>query len=112
MRAQNGRPDRVRRVESLVRQTVAMGLLELLDTDVLVTVTSVQVSPDLRNATVWLGVNSDDIEKALGQVSQSRQQMQRKVGEVMSTKFVPRLEFRIDKSGSYSEHINRLLKGL
>jgi ribosome-binding factor A len=111
-RVAKGRPDRLRRVASLVQQTVAAQLLTRLSRAEAVTVTIVDVSPDLRHAVVWLGVTGADGKEILTEINSLRPELQRSLGEVMTTKFVPRMEFRLDQSGLYADHIGKLLRGL
>lgn len=104
---------RIAKVESLVRQVVASNLLELLEAQAVnVTVTGVDVSPDIRNATVWVGVltqTDDEQKKLFERVEATKGELQRRLASQMMTKFVPRLSFKLDTGGQYAEHINRLL---
>lgn len=107
---------RIAKVESLVRQVVATGLPELLEADAArITVTGVDVAPDLRNATVWIGVIADDETaqvQLFGRVEGLAGVLQRRVAKIITTKFVPHLAFKLDTGGRYAEHINRLLSTL
>ncbi len=107
---------RTEKVESLVQQVAASGLLMLLEKDgVKVSVTRVDVSPDLRNANVWLGILSfseEDREQIFQQTLAVRSQIQHQLARKITTKFVPRLTFKSDTGGEYAEHISKLLKGL
>lgn len=104
---------RTERVESIVRAAVATELVELLGQDAArLTVTGVDVSPDLRHALVWLGVfgNESLQESLLKRVCGAAGDLQRVVARQLTTKFVPRLEFRLDTGGAYAAEIGRLLK--
>lgn len=94
-------------------QVVAVNLPELLDAEaVRVTVTGVDASPDMRNATVWLGVlGKDDVDrqKMFARVEGLRGELQRRLAARSTTKFVPRIELKLDTGGQYAEQINRLL---
>jgi ribosome-binding factor A len=107
---------RIAKVESLVRQVVATNLVELLEADAVhATVTGVDVSPDIRNATVWIGVlaPNEEVQRALfARVEGLRGELQRRLAARITTKFVPRLAFKLDTGGQYAEHINRLLGSL
>lgn len=105
---------RTEKAESLVQQTVARALTDLLPVGQ-VTVTGVDVSPDMRNATVWVGVlteGSDEANKLFIQIDEFKAEIQRKLAKVMTTKFVPRLHFKHDTGGQYAEYISSLLKEL
>ena len=102
---------RTRKVASLIQQIVAEELRVNVPAPE-ITVTSVDVSPDLRNARVWLGiVASENRQKELlKKVEESRSTMQAGLARRMTTKFVPRLAFELDKGGEHADYINRLLK--
>lgn len=100
---------RIAKVESLVRQTVAPQMVELMGSEgALVTVTAVDVSPDLRHADIWIGIVNDD-ELVFERVLEQRSELQRQLASVMTTKFVPKINLRHDSGGRYADHINRLL---
>ncbi len=107
---------RTAKVESLVQQVVAKGILELLEADsARVTVTGVDVAPDLRYAVVWIGViASDEVAQTalFEKVTKIAGQLQHRLAVVITTKFVPRLDFKLDTGGQYAEHISRLLNNL
>lgn len=104
---------RIAKVESVVRQTVATALSELLGPEgAAVTVTAVEVSPDLRHATVWIGVVGADPETSFKLVREYQSQLQRRLAGTLTTKFVPRLELRLDSGGEYAAHVTDLLRGL
>jgi ribosome-binding factor A len=105
---------RVGKVESVIREAVAMELGERLESDrAKVTVTGVDAAPDLRNATVWIGLlgtaaEQDALWKA---VEAQRGGMQAALAQRMTTKFVPRLELKRDTGGEYAQRMDELLRG-
>ena len=104
---------RTAKVESLVQQVVAPEIVNLMGQDAArITVTSVDVSPDLRHATIWLGIIGDPrLQKnLLDRILGGSGNLQRAVIAKMTTKFVPRLEFRLDSGGEYAAGIDKLLK--
>jgi ribosome-binding factor A len=106
---------RVAKVESLIQQVVATKLIELLDRDAAaVTVTRVDAAPDMRNATVWIGLLGDDAEAARlwAHVERERTELQEALSAHMTTKFVPRLHFKRDTGGEYAAEIDRILRRL
>lgn len=107
---------RTEKVESLVRQIVAQALLEELGPEgARVTVTGVDVSPDLRHAIVWLGIlagNESEQKSIFERVLASRHDAQRALAKVMTTKFVPVLEFRPDSGGEYADYMEQIFKKL
>ena len=107
---------RVAKVESVILQAVASGLRELLDGGdaAAVTVTRVDAAPDLRNATVWVGLLGDAEAQARlwTRISGLQGGLQASLRDKFTMKFVPRLHLRHDTGGEYAAEIDRLLKGL
>jgi ribosome-binding factor A len=106
--------ERTRKVSSLIHQIAAAELAQLPDSARL-TVTGVEVAPDLRHATVWIGVLEGgrvDADKLFAVAVGARDDLQRTVAARLTTKFVPRLKLERDVSGEYADKIGRLIKGL
>ncbi|HSH31923.1 MAG TPA: ribosome-binding factor A [Candidatus Saccharimonadales bacterium] len=104
---------RTAKVESLIRQTVAGQVRELMEVAAAhVTVTAVDAAPDLRNATVWFGITAGNEDKVFAELLELRATIQRHLAKVMTTKFVPKLTFQLDSGGAYAQRIEQLMKGL
>lgn len=106
---------RVAKIESLIQQVVATEIVRVLDADSAgVTVTRVDAAPDLRNATVWIGLLGDEAmqNKLWSHLIAEQYEVQSALGDKLTTKFVPKLHFRRDTGGEYAAEIDRLLKGL
>lgn len=106
---------RTARLNELFREIVA-DALELVDDErlELVTVTAVEVEPDLRHAVVYYdslqGEEGDAVVvEALGEV---RVRLQAAIGRQARTKRVPELAFRPDPAVRVGERIERILRGL
>jgi ribosome-binding factor A len=101
---------RTARVNHVVHEVVA-DELERIDDDRLemMTVTGVDVDPDLRHATVWLSSLSSDSEVALGQ---HRVRLQAAIGRQMRMKRTPELRFRADPAVEGGQRIEDILRGL
>lgn len=78
----------------------------------LLTVTRVEVTPDLAEAKVW--VSSYASQKSLSRIVKYLRTITRDVylslREVLTTKRVPKVRFLIDENGEYADRIDRLLK--
>jgi len=76
-----------------------------------VSVTEVRMTPDLRNATVYvkplLGADEDEVVQAL---RQNTAYLQREVAKRLGLKFAPKLKFRADESFDEAERIEKLLR--
>lgn len=103
---------RTDKVESVVHHEVATALAEFLPRQSLVTVTGVEVSPDLKQATIWVGIIGENEAEVMSQINEVRREVQHSLNRRMTTKFVPRLTFQLDKGGEYAEHISKVLKQL
>ena len=100
------------RVNQVIRQVLAEELERLADADErlrLVTVTSVDTAPDLRQATVYLSSLSDDAADAL---AERRAQLQRAMGRQLRLKRTPLLTFEVDPAvvagGKVEEALRRI----
>jgi len=106
---------RVAKIESVIQAVVATELVQLLDRDAAaVTVTRIDAAPDLRNATVWVGLLGSDAvqERIWKRVEGLRHELQMALSAKMTTKFVPQLHLKRDSGGEYAAEIERLLRGL
>jgi ribosome-binding factor A len=103
---------RTLRVNEVLRQVVAEEIERLADADErlrLVTVTSVEVSPDLRAATVYVGTLGEEAARAL---EERRAQIQRAVGQQVRIKRTPRLAFSADPAVSAGARVEEILRRL
>ncbi|GAA4035587.1 30S ribosome-binding factor RbfA [Parerythrobacter jejuensis] len=100
--------ERVRHIlsELLARQEVHDDIVSAAN----ISVTEVRMSPDLRNATVYvkplLGKGEDEIVTAL---RRNTAYLQREVAKRLGLKFAPKLKFRADESFEEADRIERLL---
>ncbi len=79
-----------------------------------VTITSVEVSADLKYARIFVSVMGTPEEQraTMDALASSRGFVRREVAARMSIRFVPEIQFRLDKGAEYSDRINRLLNEL
>ncbi|MEX2091942.1 MAG: 30S ribosome-binding factor RbfA [Pirellulales bacterium] len=104
---------RVQRAAQAIREVVSMAILtELRDPRVAdVTVTFVEVSPDMRQAKVHVSVMGDDAKQklCLHGLDSSAGFLQTKIGERIDTRYTPRLLFELDMGVKKSLAIAQLL---
>ncbi len=102
---------RALRVNQVLRQVLAEELERLADADELpmVTVTSVEVAPDMRTAVVYLASLDDETAEVL---EDRRRHLQRTVGDQMTIKRTPRLSFKADPAVAAGSRVEELLRGL
>lgn len=80
----------------------------------LVTITGVDMSPDLRHARVHVSVMGTDQQKSDGleALNHAAGWIRHELGQRIRMKFLPEIVFRADKSQEYGEHIDSLLDKL
>jgi len=78
-----------------------------------VTITQVQMSPDLQNATVYImPLGGQYQEETLRYLKEIAGYIRYQLGKELTSKFTPTLQFRLDKSFEEAERIEKLLKTL
>ncbi|MEJ2557624.1 MAG: 30S ribosome-binding factor RbfA [Anaerolineae bacterium] len=107
---------RQRRVAELLHQEISL-LIEQRAQDPrlgFVTVTDVEVSPDLRVAHVYVSVlgNDEDAKQSLASLRHATGFFRHELGASLSLRYTPELEFRIDDSLERGFRIDRLLDSL
>jgi ribosome-binding factor A len=104
---------RVLKVAEAIREVVGMAIVtELQDPRIEnVTVTYVEVSPDLRYGKVHVSIMGDDAKQqlALRGLKSSAGFLQQKIARRIDTRYTPRLSFVLDKGVKHSIEVSRLL---
>lgn len=96
------KPHRIERVASVIEHELSMLLLRELDvTGVVVTITSVEVSSDMLQATVRLGIIPHEAGPAVWDaLEEKRHSLQHQLLKKMNIKPMPQIRFRIDEPES------------
>ena len=107
---------RVLKVAQAIREVVSMAILtELKDPRIQnVTVTYVEVSPDLRLAKIHVSVMGNETQQQLSLhgLKSAAGFLQQKVGQRIDTRYTPRLQFVLDMGVKRSIEITRILDEL
>jgi len=101
---------RTARVSRVLREIIAEELERIGSDDprlVLLTVTGVEVDPDLRHAIVWMGSLSDAAAEALGE---NRARVQAAIGTQVRMKRTPQLRFVADPAVASGNRIEDILR--
>lgn len=104
---------RSQRVRDLIREEVAdIIMYKLKDPRVgFVTVTGVDLSPDLKNAKIFVSIlKEEEREATLDALTSSKAFMRATLAKRLKMKFIPHLDFRLDSSIEYGFKIDKLLK--
>jgi ribosome-binding factor A len=105
---------RLLKAAEAIREVVSMAILaEIRDPRVKdVTVTHVEVAPDMRSAKVHVSVMGDERQQnlSLRGLQSSAGFLQSKIAEQIDTRYTPRLMFVLDQGVKKSIEIARILK--
>jgi len=104
---------RVQKAAEAIREVVSMAILaDLKDPRIEgVTVTYVEVSPDMRNAKVHVSIMGDDTAQrlCLQGLQSSTGYLQQKISRRIDTRYTPRIKFEIDMGVKNSIAIAKML---
>jgi ribosome-binding factor A len=105
---------RVLKAAQAIREVVSMAIIaDLKDPRIAdVTVTLVEVSPDMRQAKVNVSVMGDETKQNLcvRGLQSSAGYLQQKVGKRIDTRYTPRIQFVLDKGMQHALTVTRILK--
>lgn len=105
--------ERRAKVEELIKQELSkMILSEVKDPRVgFVTVTGVKMTPDLREAHIYISVMGGEAKAkdSMAGLKSAMPFFKRELGKRVRLRYMPSLSFELDKSLDYSEHIQKLL---
>jgi len=100
------------RVNQILREVISDTVVRLSDIDdqlTLLTVTGVETSPDLRQATVFFDSLTPEVKEAL---EARRTQIQAMVNAQTDLKRTPKLAFRVDPAVSSGEAVEEIIRRL
>jgi len=76
-----------------------------------ITVTEVRMSPDLKNARVYImPLGGKNIDEAVNILTEFSYLVRKALSKKLDIKFLPRVSFIADKSFDYAEKIEKLIK--
>ena len=77
------------------------------------TIVDVILSPDLKNAKIFVTTNSISENKLfIKELNQKSKLIQRKIASNLTSKFTPKIKFFFDNSFEYSNKINNILEAI
>ena len=102
---------RVEKLQELIKQETGNIILRNLKDPRIgfVTVTKVDLSPDLRLARIYVSIMGNDTGGSWRGLNNSLGYIRRELGHRIRLRYVPDIEFVHDRSLDYSEHIQHLL---
>lgn len=105
---------RQKKVASLIKEALSRPLSEVLqEIGGLVTITRVEMSPDLRTAHVFISLfDLKDRDRIMDLLALKQGYLRKSVASKTKLKYNPTLFFELDPSSSYEENIDRIIKRL
>ncbi|HVY12038.1 MAG TPA: 30S ribosome-binding factor RbfA [Alphaproteobacteria bacterium] len=75
-----------------------------------ITVTEVRISPDLRNATIFvMPLGGTQVKEAVSQLNQHNHFFKNVIAQNVQMRWIPQLHFLADESFAYAEKIEKIL---
>ncbi len=103
--------NRIEKMNSLIQRLVGSSLPEFLENqNGLVTVSRVETSGDSKWAKVWVSIVGGDDDKILATIQKNIYDIQGELNRQLGMKMTPRLQFFLDTSPRYVQHIDELIK--
>lgn len=98
-------------IKKIIAQFINRGEVRNLEgINTLVTITKVTVSPDLKYCTVWfITSNGDFLQEVLGGLQLAANYFRKQVALKTSLRYVPEINFRVDKTFEEVDKIEKLL---
>ena len=98
------------RVTSMLKRLVSDFLKQEANADALITVTSLDISSDLKNATIRISIYPDGKENGvLPALKKKKKSLREFVMSKTKMKVVPKFQFEIDKGEKNRQKIDKLL---
>jgi ribosome-binding factor A len=98
-------------IRKIIAQFIDRGEVRNLEgINTMVTITKVTVSPDLKYCTVWfITSNGEFLQEVLGGLQLAANYFRKQVGQKTTLRYVPEINFRVDKSFEEVDKIEKLL---
>lgn len=102
------------KVNSLLKKEISSYLLNRDFEGIrgLLTITNVDVSPDLEQANVFFSVVGQPSREVAEILKKNIYEIQGMLNRKLIMRKVPRIVFVLDNSGEYAQHIGKLIRGL
>lgn len=103
--------NRIEKLNSLIQQLVGEIIHPYLHgMNGLTTVSKVEISGDARWAKVWISIVGGDDDEIFTTLKDNIYDIQGELNRRLTMKLVPRLQFFLDTSPRYVQHIDELIK--
>lgn len=104
-------PNRIPKLNSLLQQLIGEAILPYVKTENgLTTVSQVEVSGDVKWAKVWISIVAGDDDAIFKILLDNIYDIQGVINNKLGMKMTPRIQFYLDTSPRYAQHINELIQ--
>ena len=103
------------RVAEVLRRELAACMSQSLDLEgLIITISSVELPPDMRQAYIYVSTLHPDLEeeRALEVLNRNRKAWQSSIGRRLGLKFTPQLNFRFDRAVERGDRVMEILTKL
>lgn len=103
--------DRKVRITSLIHELAASYIVQEANTDPMITITNVSISPDYRQATIYITTIPDGREEdAVIFLKRHGREMRRQIMKKSDLKIIPHFEFAVDVGEKHRQHIDDIVR--
>ena len=104
-------PNRIARVNALIQTELGPILHEFLEGQKgLVTISKVETSRDMKWAKIWISIFGGEDDVLLKYITKNIYHIQGELNKHFLTKIIPRVQFFLDTSPRYVQHIDEIIK--
>lgn len=105
--------DRKSKVEQLIKEAVATFVLHEANTDPMITITRVDMSPDLKRALIFFTTIPDGKEQdALIFLKRTATELRKYLKEHARLKRIPHIDFFIDAGERHRQHVDEVFRSI
>ncbi len=103
--------NRIEKLNSLIQRLVGEIIHPYLKQhNGLTTISKVEVSGDAKWAKIWVSIVGGDDDEIMAELKDNIYDIQGELNRQIDLKLIPRLQFFLDTSPRYAQHINDLLR--
>lgn len=104
--------DRSAKLSSLLTQKLSEYMRTEMELPGIVSISHIDVAPNMQSATVWISIYGADEEKVLQIFKGEKNRLRSYLTKELVSKYTPKLRFKVDPSEEHADKISRKLKEL
>ena len=103
---------RSNRLASLLEQLISSYFTQEMDFPGLVSISNIDVAPNMQSAQVWLSIYGAPEDEVLRMVLKERKAIHSYITRQIVSKYTPQLKFKVDPSEGHAQRIGEALREL